>query len=156
MRLLCYAQSLQSCPTLCNPMNSSPPDSCPWDSPGKNTGVGFHALLQGIFLTQGSYPCLLHLLHCRQILYHWATRKALKSALIKEISESSLSLLSCEDTARGWPSMNQDMASHQTLNLLAPWSWTSQLPELWTINLCCLNHPLYWIFVIATRLRQGH
>ena len=27
---------------------------CPWDSPGKNTGVGCHALLQGIFLTQGS------------------------------------------------------------------------------------------------------
>ena len=29
---------------------------CPWDSPGKNTGVGCHALLQGIFLTQGSNP----------------------------------------------------------------------------------------------------
>ena len=33
---------------------------CPWDSPGKNTGVGCHVLLQGIFLTQGSDPCLLH------------------------------------------------------------------------------------------------
>ena len=32
------------------------------DSPGKNTGVGCHFLLQGIFLTQGSNPCLLHLL----------------------------------------------------------------------------------------------
>ena len=40
---------------------------CPWDSPGKNTGVGCHALLQEIFLTQGSKPCLLH---CRQNLYH--------------------------------------------------------------------------------------
>ena len=38
---------------------------CPWDSPGKNTGVGCHSLLQGIFLTQGSN---LGLLHCRQIL----------------------------------------------------------------------------------------
>ena len=36
---------------------------CPWDSPGKNTGVGCHFLLQGIFLTQGSNPRLLHLLH---------------------------------------------------------------------------------------------
>ena len=35
----------------------------PWDSPGKNLGVGCHALLQGIFPTQGSNPCLLHLLH---------------------------------------------------------------------------------------------
>ena len=40
---------------------------CPWDSQGKNTGVGCHFLLQGIFLTQGSNPGLLH---CRQILYH--------------------------------------------------------------------------------------
>ena len=36
---------------------------CPWDSPGKNTGVGYHALLQGIFPTQGSNPSLLYLLH---------------------------------------------------------------------------------------------
>ena len=33
---------------------------CPWDSPGKNTGVGCHALLQGTFPTQGSNPGLLH------------------------------------------------------------------------------------------------
>ena len=38
----------------------------PWDLPGKNTGVGSHFLLQGIFLTQGSK---LRLLHCRWILY---------------------------------------------------------------------------------------
>ena len=37
------------------------------DSPGKNTAVGCHALLHGIFLTQGLNPGLLH---CRQILYH--------------------------------------------------------------------------------------
>ena len=40
---------------------------CPWNSPGKNTGVGSHSLLQGIFPTQGSnqgVPC------CRQILHH--------------------------------------------------------------------------------------
>ena len=36
---------------------------CPWDFPGKNTGVGCYFLLQGIFPTQGSNPCLLHLLH---------------------------------------------------------------------------------------------
>ena len=45
---------------------------CPWDSPGKSTGVGCHALLQGILPTQGSNPGLLH---CRQILYHWSTRE---------------------------------------------------------------------------------
>ena len=36
---------------------------CPWDSPGKNTGVGRNSLLQGIFLTQRLNPCLLCLLH---------------------------------------------------------------------------------------------
>ena len=43
---------------------------CPWDSPGKNTGVGSHALLQGIFPTQESNPRLLCFLHCWRILYH--------------------------------------------------------------------------------------
>ena len=51
---------LQLCLTLFDPMD---PDRilCPWDSPGKNTGVGCHALLQGLFQTQGLNPCLLHL-----------------------------------------------------------------------------------------------
>ena len=39
---------------------------CPWDSPGKNTGVGCRSLLQGIFPSQGLNPCLLH---CGHILY---------------------------------------------------------------------------------------
>ena len=43
---------------------------CPWNSPGKNTGMGSHSLLQGIFLTQGSNPGLLH---CRWFYYYWAT-----------------------------------------------------------------------------------
>ena len=55
---------LQLCLTLCDPMDHSPPCSFVHeDSPGKNAGVGCHALLQGIFLTQGSNPCLLFLLH---------------------------------------------------------------------------------------------
>ena len=40
------AKSLQSCPTLCDPIDGSPPGSRPWDSPGKNTGVGCHFLPQ--------------------------------------------------------------------------------------------------------------
>ena len=45
---------------------------CPWDSPGKNTEVGYHVLLQGIFLTQGLNPGFLH---GRQILYHLSYRE---------------------------------------------------------------------------------
>ena len=41
------AESLQSCSTLCDPIDGSLPGSSrPWDSPGKNTGVGCHFLLQ--------------------------------------------------------------------------------------------------------------
>ena len=47
-----FSSIAQSCPTLWF--------ICPWDSPGKNTRVGCHALLQGIFPTQGSNLCLLH------------------------------------------------------------------------------------------------
>ena len=43
---------------------------CPRDSPGKNTGVGCHALLQGISPTQGSNPHLLYLVIGRRVLYH--------------------------------------------------------------------------------------
>ena len=46
-RLLLLLLTLQSCPTLCDPIDGSPPGSPhAWDSPGKNTGVGCHFLLQ--------------------------------------------------------------------------------------------------------------
>ena len=52
--LYLHAQSLRSCPALWDPMDCSPTgSSVHGDSPGKNTEVGCHALLQGIFPTQG-------------------------------------------------------------------------------------------------------
>ena len=45
---------------------------CPWNSPGKNTGEGYHSLLQGLFSTQGWKPGLPH---CRRIFIIRATRK---------------------------------------------------------------------------------
>ena len=67
--LMCAVVCLvtQLCLTLCNPMNCSlPGSSVNEDSPGKNTGVSCHALLQGIVPTQRSNPVLPH---CRWILY---------------------------------------------------------------------------------------
>ena len=62
MMVCVHARSLLLCPTLCNPMDCSPSGSlCPWDAPGKNTGVGCSALLQGMFPTQGSNLHLFHL-----------------------------------------------------------------------------------------------
>ena len=58
----------QSCPTLCDPLDCNlPGSSVHGDSPGKNTRVGCHALLQGIFPTQGLNSGLSH---CRWILYY--------------------------------------------------------------------------------------
>ena len=65
---------------------------CPWDSPGKNIGVGCHFLLQGIFLTQESNPGLLH---CREILYHlshwwlWSKKSSRAHVLCNKRSHSS-------------------------------------------------------------------
>ena len=57
-------------------------DSLPSEPPRKpkSTRVGSLSLLQGIYPTQGSNP---HLLHCRQILYHWATREGPKQQLLQ-------------------------------------------------------------------------
>ena len=50
----------QLCLILCDPVDCSPlVSSCPWNSSGRNTGVGCHFLLQRIILTQGSNLCLL-------------------------------------------------------------------------------------------------
>ena len=60
---------------------------CPWDSPGKNTGVGCHALLQGIFPIQGSNPGLLCLLHCRQFFTAEPQMKSLVAQLCSTVCD---------------------------------------------------------------------
>ena len=71
--VLCLVTQL--CPTICDPVDCSPPgSSIHGDSPVKSTGVGCHALLQRIFPTQGLNPGLPH---CRLIIYqlsHQGTR----------------------------------------------------------------------------------
>ena len=76
----------QLCPTLCDPMDCSPPgSSAHGNSPGKSTGVGCHALLQGIFPTQGSNP---ELLYCRRILYHLSHQGSVhKTPIVFKASE---------------------------------------------------------------------
>ena len=68
---------------------------CLWDSPGKNTKVGCHALLQGIFPTQWSN---LRLLHCRRILYPEPSGKPLYGYFILLIYVPVLKpILYCHD-----------------------------------------------------------
>ena len=67
-----HAQSLQSCPTLCDPMGCSPPGSSVHGllQAGIPKWVAISSFLPGIFPTQGLNLCLLWLLHYRWILYH--------------------------------------------------------------------------------------
>ena len=77
---------------------------CPQDSLGKNTGVGCHTLLQGIFSIQGSN---LGLLNCRQILLH-LSHQGSRSSAGKEYacSEGNLSSI---------PSLEKGKATHSSL-----------------------------------------
>ena len=76
----------QSCPTLCNTMDP-PASSVHGDSPGKNTGVDCHALLQGIFPTQGWNPGLLH---CRRILYCLSHQGTVDTLLIIHLRNETI------------------------------------------------------------------
>ena len=81
-----YMQVAQSCPTL-RPHGLQPTRLlCPQDFPGKNTGLGCHFLLQGIFQTQGQNPGLPH---CRWILYQLSYQGSLSPCLTRLILNST-------------------------------------------------------------------
>ena len=102
---------------------------CPWDSPGKNTGVGCHALLQGIFPTQGSN---LHLLRCRQVLYLWDIREALVSMFErfkKKTWKASPTSHSC--SCPGWSAETRELVSGGGTAWLVDTGW-------WCCAVCAL------------------
>ena len=82
------------CPTLCNPMDCMQPTRllCPWNSPGNNSGVVCHSLLQGIFPIQKLNSGFLH---CRQILYHLSHQER-----TMEIFNLKETLLPCQTSLR--------------------------------------------------------
>ena len=130
---LCWAvlsHSVLSDSSLCNPMDCSPPGfSVHEDSPGKNIGVGCHAILQGIFPTQGLNPDLSH---CRWILYHLSHQGSPVCLPPEGCRLHSLHVrwqIFIFSLLRFWllqfPSMNREkaMASHSsTLAWTVPWT----------------------------------
>ena len=77
----------QSCLTLYDPMVYSPVGlSVHGISQARLLEWGYHFLLQGIFLTQGSNQCLLSLLHWRWILYCWVTEEA-QRVVLRQLNE---------------------------------------------------------------------
>ena len=105
---------VQSCLTLCSLMDCNlPGSSVHGDFPGKNSGMGCHALLQEIFPTQGSNPGLLG---CRWILYSLSHQGSPENALKPCYSKCGL-----------WA--NFQFSNYQTPSLTG-WENVSQL-QLW-------------------------
>ena len=106
---LCVCLVTQSCPNLCKPMDCSLPGSCVHrGSPGKNTGVGCHALLQGILSTWGLNPGLPD---CRQILYCLSHQGSPKSTSVPST----------------WPHVNLSTLFHMTFQSM---SWLGSVTNV--------------------------
>ena len=80
-----HAQPLSRVQLFATPWTVAHQAPSPWDSPGKNTAVDCHFLLQGIFPTQGSNLHLLCLLHCRQILYLLSHHGSLRNPKLSHV-----------------------------------------------------------------------
>ena len=77
------------------------------------------------------------------------------NAYMKKVSVTPWSIPLREDIAKRQWIINEEEGPHQIPNLLAPWSWTSQVSELWEINFFCLyKSPDLWYSVIAAELTK--
>ena len=120
----------------------------PWNSPGQNTGVGSHSLLQGIFSTQGSNPGLLN---CRLTLYQ----------LSHQGSPSILEWVACPfSSGSSWP-RNQIWISCIAGGFFTKWAIREAMSRLFAIP-CTVAHQTlslgfsrqeYW--VVCHFLLQG-
>ena len=111
---------------------------CPWNFPGKNTGVG--CLLQGIFLTQGSYcsECLSTQSQ-RSAVFHWISSSALLKALIRSISLKMLSYF-CQDFFLNHISLRNVLSNWYIIFTILP-IFKLQVNTLWlNLNIfVCIN-----------------
>ena len=101
--------------------------------PGKNTGVGCHFRLQGIFLTQGWNP---YFLHCRQIYYSWASREAQEVYKVTSKATWKQLLRGLSRLGSGPPVGLRPGQAHLHLNrghshLLCNLGWVSKSTEVW-------------------------
>ena len=87
----------QYCLTLCKPMDCNLARFlCPWDSPGKNTRVGCHFLLQGSFQPRGQtcVSCISSI--GRWSLYHWVTYRYSKEYLLQFVVSWTFTWCKCK------------------------------------------------------------
>ena len=154
------AESFQSCLTQCDLMDCSLP-GCPWDSLGKGTGVCCHALLQGIFPTQGLNPGLRH---CRQILYQLSHKGSPR--ILEWVAYPFSNISSRPRNQTGVSSLQADSLPAElwgsphcphSSSVLGSMTWLPSSPNLWLFLspfLCLLSkhilgHPSVFIMHIT-------
>ena len=111
----------------------------PWNSPGQNTGVGSHSLLQGIFPTQGLNSGLLH---CRWILYQWSQQQSQRTLEWVAYPFSSRSSLPRNQTGVSCivGGFFTSWATREAWVFLYSYSYLTFLLLLWSIVLNSWNH----------------
>ena len=111
--------------------------------PAKNTGIGCHFLLQGIFLTQGSN---LGLLHCRQTIYHLSHQRRISKViyLIGVIAQSSLTICDPVDFSPPGSSARGIFQARILEQIAISYSWRSFWPRDWTSVPCisCISREM--------------
>ena len=122
----------------------------PWNSPGQNTGVGSHSLLQGTFPTRGSNPGLLH---CRQILYQLSYQGSPGICTVVNFAFFGFSeypwwfrhfvFKICE--CLNWLAFS---ALHSTMNSVNVWLSSSNALWGWWIIQCCVYYQEFLDFLI--------
>ena len=122
----------QMCPTLCDPMDCSPPGfSVHGDSPGKNTGVGCHALLQGIFPTQ-DWTQVSHTISIFFMI--WADFISSPPKQPIWLQREKIKLLSSLSSLMKQPHNQVHLASHERHEV--PLSMAPSNQALWTVHCC--------------------
>ena len=145
------AKLLQSCPTLCNPM-----DCGPWGSSvhgilqAKKTGMGCHSLLQGIFPIQGSNPCLYVSVSCigRRAPYHKHHMESPESAIHISIYVYTIYLYRWIPSFLSFPLLSPFPAHLTPLGHPRAPSWASC--DIQRFPASYLFYTWYWMNVNAT------
>ena len=133
----------QPCPTLWDPMNGSPQgSSVRVDSPGKNTGVGCHTLLQGIFPTQRSNPGFSS---CRWILYHLSHENI-------GVGDYPMDMFAILCSRGASPPRNRTEIFKTAGRFLTSWATREALTVGWTISMfsCLLSWTVHQTDATAT------
>ena len=128
----------------------------PWDSPGKNTGVGCHALLQGIFPTQRLNLCLLCLLHWQVGSLPLASPGKLLSAFLLFSWPVVLTLYNPRDWSTPGPPVSHHLLKFSQIHVpLHQWCHPAISSTVFLFSFCPQSFPASGTFPISWLLASG-